>query len=131
MCTEPIDLTDYNGNVVRIETGTAVQIPIYSIHNDPKHFPEPHIFKPERFDGVDLKQMRDDGKFFPFGHGPRICLGMRYSTLVIKAAIVEIIRNFEVSVDARTSEPIVVKPKDFLYLPVHDVYLNYKLILHK
>lgn len=55
--------------------------------------------------------------------------GMRYSTLVIKAAIVEIIRNFEISVNSKTIVPITVHPKDYLYLAVHDVYLDYKLLL--
>lgn len=106
----------------------VVQIPIYSIHNDSNIYSNPHIFNPDRFDGVDLKVLRDEGKFFPFGHGPRMCLGMRYSTLKIKAAIVEIVSNFEISVNSRTKEPIIVKPIDFLYLPVHDIFLNYKSI---
>lgn len=128
VCTEPIELNDGNGKTLPIETGTVVQIPIYSIHNDPDLYPNPNIFNPERFDGVDMKQLRDEGKFFPFGHGPRMCLGMRYSTLLIKAAVVEIIRNFELSIDSRTPDPLIIRPKDFLYLPVRDVYLNYKII---
>lgn len=106
----------------------VVQIPIYSIQNDPEIFPNPRIFNPDRFDGVDLKVLRDEGKFFPFGHGPRMCLGMRYSTLKIKAAIAEIVSNFEISINPRTKEPVIIKPKDFLYLPVHDIFLDYKVI---
>lgn len=106
----------------------VVQIPIYSIHNDPEFFPNPSVFNPDRFDGVDLKVMRDEGKFFPFGHGPRMCLGMRFSTLQIKAAIAEIISNFEISVNPHTNEPIIVEPKDFLYLPVRNIFLDYKSI---
>lgn len=128
VCTEPIELENYDGKFVTIEKGTVIQIPIYSIHNDEKFYKNPHVFDPDRFNGVDLKMLRDEGKFFPFGHGPRTCLGMRFSTLQIKAAIVEIINNFEISVNSRTKEPLIVKPKDFLYLTVHDVYLNYNLI---
>lgn len=128
VCTEPIELENYNGKPLKIEKGMVVQIPIYSIHNDSDIYPNPHIFNPDRFDGVDLKVLRDEGKFFPFGHGPRMCLGMRYSTLKIKAAIAEIVSNFEISVNPRTKEPIIVKPKDFLYLHVHDIFLDYKSI---
>lgn len=128
MCTEPIELDNYDGKAVKIEKGTVVQIPIYSIHNDPDLFPNPHTFDPDRFDGVDMKALRDEGKFFPFGHGPRQCLGMRYSTLVIKAAIAEVVSNFELSVNPRTKEPINIHPKDFLYLHIHDIFLDYKLI---
>lgn len=74
VCTEPIELAKYDGKLVKIEKGTVVQIPIYSIHNDPDLFPNPHTFDPDRFDGIDMKALRDEGKFFPFGHGPRQCL---------------------------------------------------------
>lgn len=131
VCTEPIDLINGNGKAVTIEPGTIVHIPIYSIHNDAELHPNPDVFEPERFDAdrcPDLKTLRDEGVFFPFGHGPRICMGMRYSTLVIKAAIVEIVKHFEITVNARTHEPIIVRPKDFLYMPVHDIFLDYKTI---
>lgn len=128
VCTEATELKNYDGKPVKIEKGMVVQIPIYSIHNDPDLFANPHIFNPDRFDGVDLKLLRDEGKFFPFGHGPRMCLGMRFSTLQIKAAIAEIVSHFEISVNPRTNEPIIVQPKDFLYLHIHDIFLDYKLI---
>lgn len=57
-----------------------------------------------------------------------MCLGMRFSTLQIKAAIAEIVSNFEISVNPRTKEPIIVRPEDFLYLHIHDIFLDYKLI---
>lgn len=128
VCTEQTELTNYDGQAVTIEKGTVVHIPVYSIHNDPNYFPNPSCFNPNRFESADLKMLRDKGLFFPFGHGHRMCLGMRFSTLQIKAAIVEIVSNFEISVNPRTIEPITVEPKDFLYLAVHDVYLDYKFI---
>lgn len=131
VCTESIELTNYNGKPVMIEPGTIVHIPIYSIHNDPDLHPNPDQFEPERFNSdrcPDLKTLRDEGIFFPFGHGPRICMGMRYSTLVIKAAIVEIVKNFEITINPRTIEPVLVEPKDFLYMPIHNIFLDYKVI---
>lgn len=131
VCTEPVELTNYNGKPVLIEPGTIVHIPIYSIHNDPDLYAHPERFDPDRFDPEkcpDLKTLRDEGIFFPFGHGPRICMGMRYSTLLIKTAIVEVVRNFVISVNERTAESIEVKPKDFLYMPIHDIFLDYKPI---
>lgn len=131
VCTEPFELANFDGKPVRIEPGTIVHIPIYSIHNDPLLHPHPHQFDPERFDSercADLKTLRDEGIFFPFGHGPRICMGMRYSTLVIKAALVEIVKHFELSLNGRTADPLLLKPKDFLYMPVHGVFIDYKPI---
>lgn len=131
VCTEPIELINYDGKPVTVEPGTIVHIPIYSIHNDPELHPNPDHFEPERFDSdrcPDLKTLRDEGIFFPFGHGPRICMGMRYSTLVIKAAIVEIVKHFEITLNPRTIEPVLVRPKDFLYMPIHNIFLDYKFI---
>lgn len=103
-------------------------MPLYSIHNDADFYPNPDRFDPDRFENIDTKSFRDEGKFFPFGHGPRQCIGMRFSTLQIKAAIAAIIGNFELSVNPRTKEPIIIHPKDFLYLQVRDIYLDYKPI---
>lgn len=128
VCTEPIEFENYDGKPVTIDKGTVVQVPIYSIHHDAEFYPDPHAFDPDRFENIDLKLFRDECKFFPFGHGPRSCIGMRFSTLQIKAAIAEIIGRFELSVNARTKEPIVIHPKDFLYLHIRNIYLDYKLI---
>lgn len=131
VCTEPIELINSNGIPVIIETGTIVHIPIYSIHNDAELHPNPDQFDPERFNSdrcPDLKTLRDEGIFFPFGHGPRICMGMRYSKFVIKAAMVEIVKNFEITLNPRTIEPILVNPKDFLYMPIHNIFLDYNVI---
>lgn len=128
VCTEAIELENYDKQSVVIEAGTAVHIPIHAIQNDCSLFRDPHIFDPDRFDGVDIKLLRDEGKFFPFGNGPRICIGMRFSTLLIKAALAAIVRNFHVSVDERTKQPVIVQPKDYLYLSIHGVFLSYKPI---
>jgi len=50
---------------------------MYSIHNDPKYYPNPEIFDPERFT-VDEKSKRKHITFFPFGEGPRHCIGMLF-----------------------------------------------------
>lgn len=128
VCTESIELENYDGRPVLIEAGTAIHIPIHAIQNDCDLFPNPHVFDPDRFDGNDVKLLRDEGKFFPFGNGPRLCLGMRFSTLQIKAVIAEIVNNFTLSVNERTKEPIIIEPKDYLYLSVHNVFLNYEPI---
>lgn len=61
-----------------IEKGTVVVIPIYSIHHDPEHYPNPEVFDPERFNEANggIKNYRDKGVYLPFGDGPRMCLGI-------------------------------------------------------
>lgn len=57
-----------------IEKGQKIIIPIYNIHNDPKYYPNPHIFNPERF-STEQKFKIMNGTFIPFGDGPRMCIG--------------------------------------------------------
>lgn len=46
-----------------------------------------------------MKSFRDRGILIPFGDGPRICLGMRFALLQLKAAAFEIVRNYKITVD--------------------------------
>jgi cytochrome P450 family 6 len=57
-----------------LETGTVVVIPVEAVHNDPKYYPEPERFDPERF-SEEEKQKRHHYVYLPFGEGPRICIG--------------------------------------------------------
>lgn len=57
-----------------VEVGTPAIIPIYSIQNNEKYFPNPEKFDPERFLGSN-KESVVKYSYVPFGEGPRICLG--------------------------------------------------------
>lgn len=61
--------------------GIRVLIPVYSIHHDPKYYPDPERFDPERFSEENIKT-RPEGTYLPFGDGPRICIGMYIQSLV-------------------------------------------------
>lgn len=148
-CTENIELTDYKDKKVQIEKETVAFVPIYSIHNDPQYYPNPEIFDPDRFSAENggLKKFKDMGVYLAFGDGPRICLGkdnanfilnnityvkiftgMRFALLQVKAAVVEIVRNNQLSVNKRTHETIVYDPKNFLLVPIGGIWLNFKPI---
>ncbi|XP_053212551.1 uncharacterized protein LOC128396055 [Panonychus citri] len=78
------------GTSVKIEKGTPVTIPIYAIHHDPEHYPEPEIYDPNRFLNGSVKPFT----FCPFGAGPRICIGMRFALINAKLSLAVLIRNF-------------------------------------
>ncbi|XP_059153416.1 cytochrome P450 3A41-like [Physella acuta] len=93
------DTRTYNG--VTIPKGTLVQIPFFHILKDHRIWPESDQFRPERFDPEE-KQKRDPLAFVCFGHGPRICLGMRLAYLELKIALVYILRRVKVILNEET-----------------------------
>nr|CAD7429728.1 unnamed protein product [Timema monikensis] len=62
------------GTNVKIDKETSVIIPVYAIHHDPKYYPDPEKFDPERFSDENIK-IRPKFTYLPFGEGPRICIG--------------------------------------------------------
>lgn len=62
-----------------IEKGQKIIIPMHSINHDEKYYPNPETFYPERF-STEEKLKRSNGTFFPFGEGPRMCIGNLFRT---------------------------------------------------
>lgn len=54
-----------------------VVLPTYAMQNDPKYYPDPEVFDPERFSEEALKS-RHPCTWVPFGAGPRICAGVYF-----------------------------------------------------
>lgn len=61
-----------------VEPGIPVIIPSSAIHFDPKYYPNPDKFDPERFNDENKRNIHPS-THLPFGMGPRICVGMSLS----------------------------------------------------
>jgi cytochrome P450 family 110 len=79
---EHVSLSGYD-----LEPGTIISGCIYLTHQREDLYPEPHLFKPERF----LERQFSPYEFIPFGGGSRRCLGMALAQLELKLVLVEII----------------------------------------
>lgn len=62
-----------NSDVV-IEKGTPIYISMLGMHYDPEYFPDPEKYDPERFNDTN-KHNIPTCVYFPFGEGPRGCIG--------------------------------------------------------
>ncbi|XP_037707984.1 probable cytochrome P450 28d1 [Drosophila subpulchrella] len=102
--TEPYEFVNKNGVSVKVYPGDVVIIPVNALHYDPQYYEDPQSFKPQRFLEVNggAKKYRDQGVYLGFGDGPRICPGMRFALTQLKAALVEIVRNFDIKINPKT-----------------------------
>lgn len=63
-----------------LKRGTAVYVSQWVMHRDPRFFEEPEQFCPQRWAGG-LEQRLPRGVYFPFGAGPRVCIGKAFSMM--------------------------------------------------
>ncbi|XP_059610426.1 probable cytochrome P450 9f2 [Phlebotomus argentipes] len=88
--------------------GEGIMIPIYGLHHDPKHFPDPFKFDPERFSDEN-KDKITPFTYLPFGVGPRNCIGSRFALMETKAIIYYILTKFTFEVSEKTQVPMKLK----------------------
>ncbi|MDQ2883154.1 MAG: cytochrome P450 [Actinomycetota bacterium] len=70
--------TDIDLGGVHIAPGTEVALSQYALHHDPRLYPDPARFDPDRW-LPDRAAMLPKGAFVPFGAGPHHCPGHSYA----------------------------------------------------
>jgi cytochrome P450 len=69
----------------KIPRGSSVGLSPWVMHRDPRYFPEPERFLPERWTDDFIRQLPRFA-YIPFGGGPRICVGAQFA--LMEAALV-------------------------------------------
>ncbi|CAF3403743.1 unnamed protein product [Rotaria sp. Silwood1] len=94
---------DFMYHNFKILRGSTAAISIYYVHRDPKHFPDPNRFDPDRFLPENSAD-RSPYAFIPFSAGSRNCIGQRFAMLEEKVVLSSILRQFKLKTSQSRDE---------------------------
>jgi cytochrome P450 len=115
---DPCELDGY-----RVPAGGTVLMSQWAVHRDPRWFDEPERFLPERWaDGLERRLPKF--AYFPFGGGPRVCIGNHFAMMEATLALATLLRHWRVSVpagepDVRPRPMVTLRPSAPVRLVVH------------
>jgi cytochrome P450 len=80
----------------RFDVGCGVMVSPWVTQRDPRYFADPERFEPERW-ADDLERRLPRGVYFPFGDGPRVCIGRPLALLELVLVVATIAQRFRLS----------------------------------
>lgn len=80
----------------RIPAGADVYVSAYATHRHPTYWKDPEAFDPERFT-PEAEADRPRYAFFPFGGGPRACVGQHFAMLEASIALATVLQRFSLT----------------------------------
>jgi cytochrome P450 len=84
---EDVELGGYD-----LPEGTKLTLPQFRIHRDGRWYDAPDEFRPDRWTD-EFEGSLPEYAYFPFGGGPRHCIGMRFAMLELKLVLATLVRN--------------------------------------
>nr|XP_023018113.1 cytochrome P450 9e2-like isoform X1 [Leptinotarsa decemlineata] len=97
---------------LHLERNANITIPMFAIHRDPKYYPDPDRFDPERFNDENKLKI-NPYTYAPFGFGPRNCIGSRFALLETKLIFFHLLSHFELVPVKKTCTPLRASKKSF------------------
>jgi cytochrome P450 len=98
----------------RIPAKTWIFISPFLTHRDPRFWPEPERFDPDRF-LPEVEGARPKGAYFPFALGPRKCIGEAFSMLEARLILSRILQRTELRLtegfQAELDPTVTLRPK--------------------
>jgi cytochrome P450 len=79
-----------------IPKGCGVSLAQWVVHRDPRWFDAPLEFRPERWEGELLKRLPRFA-YFPFGGGPRQCIGNNFAVMEASLLLATLAQQFRIT----------------------------------
>lgn len=76
-----------------VPAGRLLLLSPYALHRNPRIWPEPECFRPERFTPEEEKA-RPRGVYLPFSTGPRVCIASRFALIESQIILATVLRRF-------------------------------------
>jgi cytochrome P450 len=116
-------LADFEVGGFVVPKGTQVLTVQWVVHHDARWYDEPEAFRPERWEG-DLESRLPRCAYFPFGDGPRICIGGHFAMLETVLVLATIVQRFRLELvpnqKFRLVPSITLWPKPGIRMVVRD-----------
>ena len=87
--------TEFAGYTLPV--GTSVRVSISGCHRMSRYFADPNRFDPDRFLPPREEDRRSPYALVTFGGGPRLCIGMNFANIEVKALAADVLRRYELS----------------------------------
>ncbi|XP_045479615.1 cytochrome P450 9e2-like [Harmonia axyridis] len=125
LCTKPytIETVHPEEKPLHLDIGDCVAVSLYALHHDPKYFPKPDTFDPERFSGGNRHKIKPF-TYLPWGIGPRNCNAQKLSLLILKVFFFQLLEHLEVIPIDETVIPIELQKGVIKVEPKCDILLG-------
>lgn len=118
---EPTEPASFDG--YRVDPESIVTLPQYHVHRDGRFWDDPERFDPARWTDERAAE-RPEYAYFPFGGGPRHCIGMRFARLEMQLVLAVLLRRFEFEVvsdpDLDFDPGMTLRPAEPVRVRVHE-----------
>jgi cytochrome P450 len=105
-----------------LQKASTVFISPYVVHHDPRWYPEPERFLPERW-ANDFEKSIPHYAYLPFGGGPRYCIGNSFAMMEIRLVMATIAQRYRLAVapgeDVRPGAMLTLRPQNGLRMTLH------------
>jgi cytochrome P450 len=104
----------------KVQKGGQVWFCPWAIQRDPRWFDQPNRFRPERWEG-DLHKTLHRYAYFPFGGGPRFCIGQSFAQMESVLLLATLARDFRVEAlgRPRAETSVTLRPRGGLRVRLH------------